>query len=233
MRYTYSLSAAIILLWSLPTYAQDIEISGSAAFVSDYRFRGVSLSDRDPAVQASIMASTKAGFFVGAWSSSIAEYNGADVEIDVYGGWSGPLGPFESTVGIYSYLYPGGSNVNIVEIYGSLSRSLGPAMLTVGVNWAPDQSNLDRSSRYAYGFLSVGIPNSIFTAKASVGQEKGALVADLSGQTTKKLDYMIGLDANFRNLQLGGAFIGNDLPEKSHFNTTAKNRLVISLTAIF
>ncbi len=215
------------------------KISGTAAFVSDYRFRGVSLSNRDPAVQASIQLTTKPGFFIGAWGSSIAEYgatedsSGATTEIDLYGGWSGPLGPMSATIGVYSYLYPGGSNVDTFEFYGTLGGSFGPATLTVGLNWAPDQSNLNRSSRYVFGALAVAIPDTPLTFKTSIGSERGAFVVDGTGQTTTKFDYLIGVDLTWKMLTFGAAYSGNDLPAKSDVNTFAKNSFFVSLTAAF
>lgn len=220
-------SAAVAQDESFPKF------SGNVAFVSEYRFRGVSMSNKDPAVQGALQMTTKPGFFVAAWGSSIAEYAGATTEIDVYGGWSGPIGPLTTTVGIYSYLYPGGSNVDVVELYGSVAGSYGPATLTVGINWAPDQDNLNRSSRYAYGLLTVAVPNTPFTLKGSIAHEQGALVVDPTGRTTKKLDYMVGVDTIYKNLTLGLSFVGNDLPEKDDFNPNAKNRFLVTLTAAF
>jgi len=215
------------------------KISGTAAFVSDYRFRGVSLSNRDPAVQASIQLTTKPGFFIGAWGSSIAEYgatedsSGATTEIDLYGGWSGPLGPMTATVGVYSYLYPGGTNVDAFEFYGTLAGSFGPATLTVGLNWAPDQSNLSRSSRYVFGALGVAIPGTPLTFKTSIGHERGAFVVDGTGSTTNKFDYLLGVDLTWKMLTFGVGYSGNDLPDKSNVNTYAKNSFFVSLTAAF
>jgi len=215
------------------------KISGTAAFVSDYRWRGVSLSNKDAAVQASIQLTTKPGFFIAVWGSSIAEYGatedsaGATTEIDLYGGWSGPLGPTTATIGILSYLYPGGSGVNAFEFYGTIAGSFGPANLTVGLNWAPDQKNLTRSSRYVFGTVGVGIPDTPITVKASVGHERGSFVVDGSGRTTQKFDYLVGVDVTWKMLTLGGAFIGNDLPDKTNFNPAATNKFLVSLTAAF
>lgn len=50
--------------------------SGSAALLSDYRFRGVSQSDRRPAVQASVGFDHSSGLFAGLFVSS-ADFNGA------------------------------------------------------------------------------------------------------------------------------------------------------------
>lgn len=208
------------------------DISASATFVTDYRFRGVSESNRDPAVQAGIELES-GSFFVGAWGSSVADFNGATTEIDLYGGWRGNLGPLEAEAGITSYLYPGGRDTDTMEFFGSLTGSLGPAQATVGLNWAPDQGNLDGSSRYAYGALSVGIPLTPLTARASIGHERGSMVPDASLRTTSKTDWMLGVDAIVGPLTLGVAYVGNDLPEKRHFNQAAKNAFVVSLGAVF
>lgn len=236
-RLAVALTAGAILATAGAASAQDApafpKISGSAAFVSDYRFRGISFSDKDPAVQASIQLTTQPGFFFGAWGSSIAEFNGSTTEIDVYGGWSGPLGPLTATAGIYAYLYPGGTGTDVYELYGSVGGALGPATLTVGLNWAPDQDNLSRSSRYVYGSLAVGIPETPLTFKTTIGHERGSLVVDGSGETTQKFDYLVGLDLAVKGVTLGVAYVGNDLPQKSEFNTLAKNTFLVSLTAAF
>ena len=44
---------------------------GNVSLTTDYRFRGVSLSGGDPAIQGGITATHDSGFYVGAWSSSI------------------------------------------------------------------------------------------------------------------------------------------------------------------
>jgi uncharacterized protein (TIGR02001 family) len=46
------------------------QLSGSASVVSDYRYRGVSLSGNDPAVQASINYDDASGFYAGAFVST-------------------------------------------------------------------------------------------------------------------------------------------------------------------
>lgn len=207
-------------------------ISGSAAFVSDYRFRGISFSNRDPAVQAFIQMTTEPGFFVSLWGSSIANFNGATTEVDVTGGWSGPVGPLTGTVGVIGYLYPGGTNTDIVEFFGTLSGTAGPATLTAGINWAPEQNNLARSDRYIFGSAAVGIPNSPITLKAALGHEKGSLVIDVGNKATSKFDWMLGADVAVLGMTVGLSYVGNDLPNKSQ-NATARDAIVIALTASF
>src|SRR3990170_7375763 len=95
------LLAATILagsaLASAPAFAQDeeeaapaITISGNVALTTDYRFRGVSLSAGDIALQGGIDVVHESGFYVGTWASSIqggTPYG--EVELDLYCGWGG------------------------------------------------------------------------------------------------------------------------------------------------
>lgn len=89
--FRYLLAATALI--ATPVYAQDttalppgvstdtagdtappsaITVSGSATIVSDYRFRGVSQSDKDLAVQAGITVTHESGLYVGAWGSNLA-----------------------------------------------------------------------------------------------------------------------------------------------------------------
>ncbi|WP_199554741.1 TorF family putative porin [Sandaracinobacteroides hominis] len=222
--------------------AKPISFTGSAAFVSDYRFRGVSYSDLDPAVQAGITLNTKPGFFVSMWGSSIADYAGSTTEIDIYGGWTGALAGITTTVGVYGYFYPGSSDTTVVELYASGSMPLGPVTATAGINWAPDQKNLSRSSRYFYGGLSAAIPSTPITLKGTLGNERGALVVDESGRSTSKWDWLIGADITFSPITVGIAYVGNDLSRSTidhgegdsfRANRLAKDGIVLSLTAAF
>jgi uncharacterized protein (TIGR02001 family) len=143
-----ALSALLLAASSAPAFAQDdFELSANAGLVSDYRFRGISLTDRDPAVQGGI--DLEAGpFFLGAWGSSIAEYGGADVELDLYGGLQGTIGEAAWSAGAYAYLYPGGEGVNYVELVAQGERTFGPVTFGVEAALAPRQANVAEANRF-------------------------------------------------------------------------------------
>ena len=84
-----------------------VSVAFNASIVSDYRDRGLSLSDRDPAVQVGADLSSSAGFFLGTWASNIADYGGSNVEIDLYGGYGGSLAGFNYLVGAYGFRVSG------------------------------------------------------------------------------------------------------------------------------
>ena len=68
--------AALALMSSAPAFAQEeaegpVTVSGSVALVSDYRFRGVSQTDKGMAIQGGITATHESGAYVGAWGSNL------------------------------------------------------------------------------------------------------------------------------------------------------------------
>ena len=59
--------------------------SSTVAFTNDYAFRGVSQSDEDVAIQASLDWSHPSGFYAGFWSSNVDFFEpSAQIELDVH-----------------------------------------------------------------------------------------------------------------------------------------------------
>jgi len=178
---------AILALAAAPAHAQDpapdaeeaaddgaFDITATATVVSDYRFRGVSLSDRDPAAQGSVDISWH-GFYVGAWASTIARTADTNVELDLYAGYAGTAGPVEYEIGAIAYLYPGGDGTaNVYEATGALSYRLGPVSAKLSAFYAPDQENLAGDNFYLSVEAKAGIPATPFTLFAQAGRERGS-----------------------------------------------------------
>jgi len=78
--------------------------------VSDYDFRGVTQSGKDPALQASAdYAFGDSGFSMGAWASNIDFGNDEDIEVDLYANYVGKINDtFSWTAGGTWYEYPSG-----------------------------------------------------------------------------------------------------------------------------
>ena len=73
-----------------------IQIRGNIGLVSDYVFRGITLSDEDPVLQGGVDLILPKGFYAGAWASGVNTpwggiYNQIpgreDFEYDLYAGW--------------------------------------------------------------------------------------------------------------------------------------------------
>ena len=109
----------------------DNDVSFNASIVSDYRYRGMSQSGLDPALQGGAdYVNNPTGFYAGTWLSTIkwiADAGGSDdVEWDLYAGKRGDIvaDVLSYDVGVLSYVYPSNDlhpNANTTEIYGQLS----------------------------------------------------------------------------------------------------------------
>ena len=132
------LIAAAMATVSLPALA---EISGNVALTTDYRFRGISQTGSDPAVQGGFDWSHDSGFYVGTWGSNVNFAN--SLELDYYGGYAGDITDnLAFDVGVLYYDYPGGDlggvDPEFWEIYGGLSGDLGPVSLSGTVSYSDD-----------------------------------------------------------------------------------------------
>jgi uncharacterized protein (TIGR02001 family) len=206
-----SLSVAVsAIAMSAPAFAQDetteaagpISVTGGVALVSDYRFRGVSLSGKDFAVQPYLTVSHESGLYVGAWGSNISENDGNDVELDLYAGFSGG-DEITYDIGATYYVYPGVSNVNYVEFTGKVGSTMGPATVGVQLSYVPSQSNTgDEDNVYVATNATIALPNSPISIVGSLGVEDGAFTAG-----SKKLDWSLGMTAAISDFTLGVSYV--------------------------
>ncbi|GAA5177029.1 hypothetical protein GCM10025771_13430 [Niveibacterium umoris] len=91
--------------------AKSLAITGNFMLASDYMFRGISVTQRKPAVQGGIDMVHPAGFYASLWASNVSEamYNhGSGLETDLYAGWKWDIGGgFTLDTGFAAYFYPG------------------------------------------------------------------------------------------------------------------------------
>lgn len=185
---TRSLLGLALALSATPAFAQDadtpaVTVSGSVAVVTDYRFRGISQTDKDFAVQAGLTVSHESGAYVGLWGSSIDDYiaAGGDQEIDLIAGFKKTMGGTTVDVGGIYYYYPGsskivpGTNSDFLELYGSVAQTVGPVTAKLAANYAPKQAALSlgagkEDNLYVNLGLSGGIPNTPVSLSAAVGR---------------------------------------------------------------
>jgi len=189
-----------------------ITFSANVALTSEYRFRGVDLSGGDVAVQGGLDLGHESGFYVGTWASTLDNdtVGYGDIELDVYGGWSGDVGEGVALdVGVIGYLYPdaGPGDFDYVEFYSSLGFTFGPAETTVGVAYAPEQDSLGGTDNlYVYSDVGVGIPNTPVTLTGHLGYTDGFLTFTDDGDA---FDWSIGAEANiYGPLTLSAAYVG-------------------------
>lgn len=203
----------------------DFTITGSAAVVSQYRFRGLAQSDNKPAVQASITLSHSSGFYIATWGSSASAGNGpiniGGTEIDVYGGYTHAIAKTGVTIdmGVYGYIYPGAPLGNYVEVYGSLAKTYGPVTAKIGANFAPAQKVFNynftsptRHNVYVYGELGGGIPGTPISLHSHVGHTGGGF-----DWAKPYWDFTVGATYKWKNLAFDISAVGTDV-SKSDIN---------------
>lgn len=219
-----------------------LTVSGSVAIASDYRFRGVSQSDQEMAVQGGITIAHKSAFYVGAWASNLAgwgTFGGANMELDLIGGYKLPVGGGALDVGLTWYMYPGGADLtDFAEPYAKLTGTAGPATLTAGVAYAPKQEALGRWYRtgadaaadvytdpgakddnlYLWGDGALGITGTPITAKAHIGHSWGqdglGPNATAVSPTGKYWDWSLGADATYKNLTFNVSYVDTDISDR-------------------
>jgi len=217
------LLAATMLAGSLfaaaPALAQEedsaVSVSANVALVTDYRFRGYSLTDGDPALQGGIDVALPAGFYVGTWASTISGGTAyGEMELDAYAGWGGEFGALTVDAGVLYYIYPTGDGENsgfdnidtdFFETYASLSAGIGPVTATVGAAYTFEQDavgNGDQDNIYLYTDLAAGIPDTPISLTAHVGYNDGPF--SYSKANGKVWDFGVGASyAVTESLSLG------------------------------
>ncbi len=136
-------SLMALALGSMSAWAQaqtatpESALSFNVGVTTDYRYRGLSQSRLQPALQGGVDYADKSGFYVGAWGSTIKfiKDSGATkgpVELDLYGGYKGAVGDVAYDLGFLRYEYVGNklgdvngyANANTSEVYGAVTLGL-------------------------------------------------------------------------------------------------------------
>ena len=245
--------AGLLPLSALPSLAQpatpapdpEFSFSGNLGVFSDYRFRGISQTNKNPAVQGGVDFSMKNGLYLGNWNSNVDSglYNGANIEMDFYGGWKTTFGDFGLDVGGIYYYYPGsgagGTNkIDNFELY--VGGSWGP--LTLKYNYATtDFFGVPNSSGAYYVYLG-GVHDfgNGFGVNASIGYQglKGdGCFTQIDGQVACSItDYKLGGTYTVDGWVFGLAYVSTNRdfagvtdPNKNISNGTA----LVSVTKSF
>ena len=220
-----------------------VTVSGSVAVLTDYRLRGVSQSDRDPAVQGALTVAHTSGVYIGTFASNLAgwgTFGGSNLELDAIGGVRRSFGGAIVDAGLTWYMYPGGAdNTDYAEAFAKLSGTAGPATLLAGIAYAPRQEALGRWYRngveaaagiysdpgdkrdnlYLWGDGAIVIPRTGLTAKAHIGWSKGnnglGPNATSAAPTGEYWDWQVGADYAVPGtpLTLGVGWIDTDISQ--------------------
>ncbi|HJT62203.1 MAG TPA: TorF family putative porin [Burkholderiales bacterium] len=191
----------------LAAAAEPSPVAGNMSLVSEYRFRGIDQTFGKPALQGGFDYAHSSGAYLGNWNSNVnpgAGFNGANLEMDFYGGWKKSFGDFGADLGLIYYAYPGSTpKVDNTEIY------LGGSWKSLSVKYyhAIDDYFSVPDSKNSY-YLDFGFTHDFgggFGLVAHYGIFEFKNVAD--GDYN---DWKLGVTYDLRGWVLGAAYVDTD-----------------------
>ena len=250
MKATHFTLATLMALTALPSLAQtaapaatpDFTFTGNLGVFSDYRFRGISQTNKKPAIQGGVDFAHSSGIYLGNWNSNVdsAMYNGANIEMDFYGGWKTTIEGFGIDLGAIYYYYPGsGDNPNTFAIDNTelyIGGSWGP--ISLKYNYAVSDFFGVDDSKGAYYLLLSGVYDfgNGFGVNGSIGYQgglkNGACVTEIGGQRSCSItDYKLGGTYTIDGWVFGLAYVSTN--RDLSFGTAANsNRNISNGTAL-
>ena len=127
-----------VVLWGLLFAVEACaQVSGNLTLVSDYRYRGVSLSDEKPAAQLSVAYDHASGWYAGAFGSTVqlADQSGRNLQVLSYVGYTKRVRSGLSwDVGASYSTFSGEGGYDYPEVYWGLASD----HLSGRIYYAPD-----------------------------------------------------------------------------------------------
>jgi uncharacterized protein (TIGR02001 family) len=214
-------------------------ITANVTITNDYRYRGISQTNYQPAIQGGFDYAHESGLYIGNWNSTISWIsnttgNGikAPIEMDFYGGFKKELiAPgFASDFGVLQYYYnqTGGNynsmmvNPNTTEIYAAQNYTFGPVTGFGKVSYGltnifgiPNSSGsyyLDLTSNYDTGFWGISLNGHIgyqYVAGQPAAASNGATTVGLG--TLSYTDWKLGATKDFGGgLTLSASYVSTN-----------------------
>lgn len=198
--------------------------SGSVSFTSDYRFRGISQTDRNPALQGEIQYTGSQGVFAGAWASNVDFADGsASWELDLFAGYTHAFNENTSgTVKVTYYVYPESNAVpnhdlDYFEASLGFEHDMGAAVLSLEAAYSPDYFGGTGAAISVQGGVEVPVVDSMYlfdkglTASGHVGHQMidDNVWSDIPDYTF----YDIGFAATAGAFSLDVRYHGTDIDE--------------------
>jgi uncharacterized protein (TIGR02001 family) len=225
MKLTHGLAAAAL---SLTAMVANAEVTGTVTAVSDYDFRGVSLSAKDPALQGSIDYAHDSGFYAGVWGSNIDSGDNVDgdIEVDLYLGFANQINDdLGYDIGLVYYTYPGSDDIDeYPEFYAGLSYK----WLELKQWYTHDYAGLEEDALYTEANASFDLVENL-----SLGLHLGYNYGD-AFEDFEYLDYSVGLTYTLSHFDFGLKYVDNDQDEQTEDDVfNSEGRVIFSISTTF
>ena len=213
---------ALVSLSSLPLSSHAIPLNDNFAVLvdltlaTDYRTRGISQTQNEPALQAGLTLAHSSGLYLGAWSSNV-DYGGGlktRQEVDYYGGWLWQATEDGSLdLGYIKYAYPKESQFNQSEVYGII----GAYGVKLAAYYSSDAPGIDsqQSSLYSYVSYATELPfDSGLKLRYGNMDFKDPHLYSASGDEEESYrEWEVKLTHNLAGVLLGLSYIDTDLSQ--------------------
>ncbi|MDA9619483.1 TorF family putative porin [Alphaproteobacteria bacterium] len=202
----------ILILVPITSKAQNLmfggELAVSAELTSDYRFRGVSKSNNNIAVQGGLDWYADSGIYGGIFASSLIDFKTSDIEANFYAGYSSENKGIIYDFGVISYVYSDGKNASYFETFGSVGVDLGLLSSSVGISYMPNQNNLGKKDNfYFFNDTRGSIPGFPVNIDLHLGYEDGFF-------GNKKWDWSLGTSIIFEKFEVGVSYVDTNVVGK-------------------
>lgn len=221
---------------------QEFNFDLTLSALSDYRPRGISYTQSNPAVQFDAMLSSNStGLYAGIWTSNVDYGYGSKVrqELDYYAGW---YVPFSEKVGLdlgyVKYTYARGSGDNSSEIYAMLSAY----GFTLAAQYSNDSRYAGEKNSYLYSWLGykTTLPHDIgLSARFGQVDYKDGLLHSRNGKTRDAYhEWEVKFSKEMLGLNWAVAYVDSDLSKHeclfiSGFDDACKADAVFSVSKSF
>ena len=192
----------------------DFSLLMDVTLASDYRTRGISQTQNDPALQGSVTLAHSSGLYLGAWSSNVDFGGGLKTrqEVDYYAGWLWQATDDVSfDVGYLKYSYPKESQFNQSEVYGILSVY----GVKLGAYYSDDAPGIDseQNSLYSYVGYETALPYDVgLKLRYGLMDFKDPYLYSSSGEAEDSYhEWEVKLTHELAGVMLGLSYIDTDL----------------------
>ena len=208
------------------------EVTGTVSAVSDYNFRGISLSANDPALQGSIDYAHDSGFYAGAWASNI-DYGDdidGDVEVDLYLGFAGGVEDgLGWDLGAVYYTYPGSDDI---EDYPEFYAGINYGAFELKQWYTHDYAGAEVDALYTEANASFELPAD-FSLNLHLGYNYGDAFED-----EEFMDYSVGVGYTLGHFDLGLTYVDTELDRGDAFFSDddvfkSEGRAIFSISTTF
>ncbi|MCD8522105.1 MAG: TorF family putative porin [Saccharospirillaceae bacterium] len=224
----------VLLSLVLAPMASFAGVSADLAVVSDYRFNGVSQTDKSPALQAGLNYSHDSGLYAGTWASNV-DFGGSDdtnLEWDYFLGFYHDFNPtFGIDVGYAQYTYRGASysdDYNYGEYYAGLYFN---ANTTLYWYHAPEYFGLDTAHNVfkLSHSMPLGDYTLAFAAAHSVSDDKDVWAWDENEASYQYAE--VAVSRTFHGFDIKGSLMTTTIDDD--FNDNGNSTIVLSVKRSF